>query len=106
MILFKINNKNKVFKKYVKSKDATQKQTLHESYKSIKNEITFLTKNSKKAYYDNYFAKHKKDLKKTWQGIKDIININKKNMDHPACISHENQNITDPTQIADKFNEF
>ena len=105
-VLTKIKNKNKTFKQFVKCKDVNQKNIIHESYKRIKNEITFLIRNNKKKYYDDYFTKHKRDLKKTWQGIKDIINIKNKNIDQPTCIIHDNINITDPEQIANNFNEF
>ncbi|MCH2406071.1 MAG: reverse transcriptase family protein, partial [Nitrosopumilus sp.] len=45
-------------------------------------------------------------LSKTWQGIKEIINIKNKNLDHPSCITHENKNISDPVVIANNFNDY
>ena len=92
-LLNKITNKNKVFKKYIKCKDEDRKTQIYEEYKVIKNEITFITRQSKQKYYEDYFTKHKKNLKKTWQGIKEIINIKSKNYDHPSCIIHEGQSI-------------
>ena len=55
-VLTKIKNKNKTFKQFVKCKDVNQKNIIHESYKRIKNEITFLIRNNKKKYYDDYFT--------------------------------------------------
>ena len=63
-ILLKIEYKNKLFKKYVKIKNADQKQRILHEYKLAKNEITSLTREAKKAYYRNYFSKHKKNLQK------------------------------------------
>ena len=105
-ILLKINHKNKEFKKIVKSKDQVNKIRHHLAYKALKNELNLLVKTSKITYYRNYFVKHKENLQKTWQGIKDIINVKNKNMDFPSCIYDNDQNITDPTEIADKFNNF
>ena len=105
-LLSKITNKNKLFKKFIKCKNEDRKTQLHEEYKVIKNEITFLTRQSKQTYYEEYFIKHKKNLKKTWQGIKEIINIKSKNYDHPSCIIHEDRSITDPVEMANKFNDF
>ena len=85
-ILLKINHKNKEFKKIVKSKDQVNKIRHHLAYKALKNELNLLVKTSKIIYYRNYFVKHKENLQKTWQGIKDIINVKNKNMDFPSCI--------------------
>ena len=63
-LLSKITNKNKLFKKFIKCKNEDRKTQLHEEYKVIKNEITFLTRQSKQTYYEEYFIKHKKNLKK------------------------------------------
>ena len=47
-ILRKIDHKNKLFKKYVQLKNADKKQRIFNEYKLAKNEITFLTRESKK----------------------------------------------------------
>ena len=105
-ILLKISNENKIFKKYAKCKNIEDKKNLYEEYKILKNEITFLTRSNKKSYYDKYFSKNKENLRKTWQGIKEIINIKSKNYNSISCISENNVNITDPTKIANSFNKF
>ena len=68
--------------------------------------IYILIRTSKKDYYDRYFMKHKNNLSKTWQGIKQIINMKSKKSDYPSCIIHDGITITDPTEIANKFNNF
>ena len=105
-ILLKIEYKNKLFKKYVKIKNADQKQRILHEYKLAKNEITTLTREAKKAYYRNYFSKHKKNLQKVWKGIKEIINIKSKNFSSPTSIMDGNKVITDPTEMANNFNNF
>ena len=47
-------------------------------FNQIKNEITSLTRKSKKQYYKYYFNTNDKNLKKIWNGIKEIINIKQK----------------------------
>ena len=47
-ILKKIEEKNKIFKKHVKCKDTIRKKDLLGEFKALKNEITLLTRNSKK----------------------------------------------------------
>jgi hypothetical protein len=58
-LLTKITSKNKTFKKHIKCKVEDRKTLMYEEYKGIKNEITFLTRQRKKTYYEEYFTKHK-----------------------------------------------
>ena len=87
-------------------KDKDEKAALKILFNIAKNEVTGLVRTSKKDYYDRYFTKHKNNLGKTWQGIKQMINMKSKNSDYPSCIIHEGTTITDPTEIANKFNNF
>ena len=105
-ILFKIDTKNSVFKKYVNCKVADQKTVLNNEYKKLKNDITTLTRAAKKAYYKKYFTENKKNLQKIWKGIKEVINIKSKNFDQPTCIQNGDETITDPTKIANQFNGY
>ena len=105
-ILHKIDEKNKLFNKYVHLKNVDQKLRIFNEYKLAKNRITFLIRESKKAYYNNYFSKHKKNLQKVWKGIKEIINIKNKNFDHPTSLLDNKKFIDDPTQMANAFNNF
>ena len=75
MILAKINKKNKAFKKHIKCKDPATKEQLIIQLKTMKNEITTLTRQSKKDYYNHYFSTNTNNLKKIWKGIKEIISI-------------------------------
>ena len=105
-ILHKIEEKNKIFKKHVKCLDLVRKAQLFNEFKTLKNEITLLTRNSKKQYYEKYFSKNKENLRKTWQGIKEVINIKNKNFNTISCITDKNNNVTDPKMIANCFNKF
>ena len=62
-----IKIKNKLF--YSGDKD---------KYKLYRNKILLLTRLSKKLYYHNYFETNLHDMKKTWEGIKNLINCKKK----------------------------
>ena len=105
-IVHKIAKKNREFKNYINSKDRASKMRHHLVYKAEKNEINLLVKTCKTAYYKDYFVKHKKNLQKTWQGIKEIINIKSKNSDSPSCVTANGRSITDPKEISDEFNNF
>ena len=105
-ILEKINKKNKVFKKHIKCKDPATKEQLLAQLKTMKNEITTLTRQSKKDYYNHYFSANTNNLQKIWKGIKEIISIKTKNHCHPTCIIVNNKTITNPKEIANTFNSY
>ena len=105
-ILTKIRNKNSIFKKFVTCKDNAKKEEYKKQFSTLKNEITLLIKESKKTYYNNFFTNYRENLQKIWSGIKNIINVKSKNFDVPTCVSHEDQNVTKPIEIAEKFNDF
>ena len=49
-----MENKNMMFKKYMNAKSPTRKEHFCTQYKTQKNEITTLTRQSKKDYYNQY----------------------------------------------------
>ena len=91
-IFRKLKLKSKTFKKYIKCKNTqgNLKNTLFTKYKSLKNEITSLLRNSKKDYYNRYFTNNKRSLRKTWEGIKEIINIKSSKAKNPSFIKDGN----------------
>ena len=82
------------------------KINLYNRFKDLKNEITDLTRKGKKEFYEKYFAENKNNLKKIWQGIKDIVNIKAKNFDQPTCIQNGDKTITKPSEISNAFNNY
>ena len=56
------------------------KERLKIDNKTLKNEITTLSRQSKKDYYKQYFTENKDNLQKMWKGIKEIINIKSKKL--------------------------
>ena len=49
-----------------------------EQYNTYRNKVVSLLRTSKKQYYTNYFKEHNSNIKKTWQGIRYLINVSKK----------------------------
>ena len=98
-ILAKIEEKNKLFKEYINCKNPTIKDNLHIQLKEVKNEVTTITRQSKKEYYNRYFTENARNLQKIWKGIKQIISIKSKNYNHPTCIIEGNNTLTNPIYI-------
>ena len=56
--------------------------------------------------YKAFFEDNKNKLNKVWEGIKEIININKKDTQQIRNINNNRKLITEKKQIANIFNHF
>ena len=52
-----------------------KKAVSHEQYKTYRNILSILMKQSKQIYYTKYFENNWNNIKNTWKGIKTIISI-------------------------------
>ena len=109
-IIKKINIKDKMYKKLINEDDQTRKEQLTSEYKKQKNDITKLIRQSKKIYYQAYFEKNSRNLKKLWEGVNTVIRTKTRT---PITISYiETEvnkmkvNLTEPYDIANLFNDF
>ena len=59
-----MRERDRLFKRYCNKNNLTLKVAKHNKYKNTPNVIIFKVKKSKKGYYQNYFQKHSKDVKK------------------------------------------
>ena len=66
----------------------------------------FKVKNSKKKYYQTYFQKHSKYVKKTWDGIKSIVTLKSKDKTTPNSLMVNGNAITNRNCIAEIFSDF
>ena len=105
-ILNSIKRKNELFRKYMKCKNNTVRDNIHNEYKSLKNRITNLIQISKKNYYTRYFNQYSNNIKKVWTGIKGIINIKAKDQNSPNCIEVDKKLVTDNKEICNEFNDY
>ena len=80
--------------------------TLKRSFKLFRNRITREIRKAKKHYYNNYFSNNLNNLKKTWKGIKNIINLTSKSNNDIPQIKTNNHVIDDNLTIANTFNNF
>ena len=79
-ILNSMSKRDTFYKDFVTEKDPVKKARLGTVYKSYRNRIVTLLRISKKKYYTDYFEEHKQNMKKTWDGIRDLINVSKKKL--------------------------
>ena len=105
-IRISIKREHNLFSKFIKCRDKARKLSLHNEYKSIRNRLNIIIEDSKKQYYTKFFTENSKNLKKVWQGIKEIIHLKSKNSSSPKCIIQGANSITDPKILAENFNSY
>ena len=64
-----------------------------------------LTRNSKANHFNNFFRENKLNLFKTWEGIREIINISKKRTTDITSIQNGNKTVTNSYEKASEFNK-
>ena len=105
-IVKSIDKKNKIYRKCIRTKNATKKEKLYELFKTYGNSLSKITKLSKVNYYYQFFEENKRKLNKIWQGIKEIIDISKNNTQKIQNINDNGKLITSHKKIANTFNKF
>ena len=105
-ILKSIRSKNKIHKSFLSEKNTNRKKELHEKFKTKRNILVRVIRVSQKLHYKSYFEENKTNIKKTWEGIKRVININKRNKVSPNRLDNGNGMITDKKDLANEFNKF
>ena len=61
---------------------------------------------AKKEFYRNEFNKHKNDIRKTWDTLKEIINKKTFKSDIPSSFVHEGVEIIGLKNVAEKLNQY
>ena len=98
--------KNILLKKFINKKDPQIKAVFHEQYRTYKNLLSKLMKQSKQIYYTKYFENNWNNIKNTWKGIKTIIPIKNITTTVPHSIEFTNRTVTDPTGMSNVFNNY
>ena len=105
-ILRKMKERDKFYNKYTKEIDPNTKNIIFQVYKKKRNEVVNIIRHSKNEYYANFFELNKCDMKKTWEGIRDVVNISKKSNTTPSNITYKNVRHDDCEGMANCFNDF
>jgi hypothetical protein len=102
-ILKSISKKNQLYRNSLKKPS----YKIEMKYKKYKNKLNHLIKATKIAYYEKRFIKHKNDIKMTWRTINELLHRNKTKTKMPDAflLKNPNINVTNPVDIANKFNE-
>ena len=78
------------------SKDQFNKKELETKVKNYKKVLLKLTRNSKANHFSNLFCENKLNLFKKWEGMKEVINISKKQTTDITSIQIGNKTVKIP----------
>ena len=79
---------------------------MYNLFKSYRNSLNKIARLSRANHYKTFFKDNKNKLNKVWEGIKEIININKKDTRQIRNINNNGKSITEKKQIANIFKHF
>ena len=105
-LLVSMKKRDELLKQSACEKNPLYKNLLYEDYKKYRNMITILLKQSKKNHFSAFFLHNYNNTKKTWDGIRQIVNVSKKNSDIPSKIFYKKQEKNSTLDIANSFNDF
>ena len=80
---------------------------MNEQYKTLRNALRRQLKQAKLDYYHYLLNENKGNAKKTWDVINELTNIKRRNNVQPWKLKlSNNDTVTEPQIIAEKFNSF
>ena len=103
-ILNSIKNKNRLYRKVIRAKDPERIRNLCNKFKLYRNKLDKTLKASKSMHYQKYFETNKLNLCKTWEGIREVINIRKKK-GQTNKLNSDNGIINEDREISEQFNK-
>lgn len=102
-LLCSINNKNKLYKKFLKSPNIENEQ----KFKRVRNILTNLLRDAKRLYYQSKIDENKDNSKKVWELLNEVINKRKSNnVEMPSTFIDSTGKLYKEQAVAEGFNDF
>ena len=79
-LLVSMRVRDNLYKQLAIKKDPIEKEVTLHLYKRYRNMIVNLLRVSKNNHYTSFFLKNQGNIKKTWDGIQNLINVSKKSV--------------------------
>ena len=75
-------------------------------YKVARNRVSRKIQQSKREHQEAYFTEHQSNIKKTWEGLRNLVNVKKSVRFSISQLNVNGKIVDDPAMIADKLNKF
>ena len=104
-ILVAMLERNKLLKDFLEEKDPILRQEKHQFYQIKINLITSQLRKAKKEYFNYFFEENQNNIKETWKGIRNLINVSKKSTSNINKLIENGKEVINPTEMADILNK-
>ena len=75
-------------------------------YKKVRNKLNHLLRIAKRKYYEGKLENAKSNTKNTWKILNEVLNKKRRPRKLPSNFAVDNQNISDPLEIANCFCDY
>ena len=75
-------------------------------YNRVRNKVSRKILKAKKDHNKSYFETHRNNIKKTWEGIRKIVNVKKPSDFSISQLNVKGKIVEDPVEITNNFNNF
>ena len=104
-ILVAMFERNKLHKDFLDERNSIIRNENYENYKTKRNLVTSQLRKAKKKYFNNFFEENQNNIKETWKGIRNLINVSKKSTTNINKLFENGKEITNPIDMADTINK-
>ena len=101
-IIKMISHRSKLFKR---KKENPLNNKIKITYNLFRNRINREIEKAKKAYYHEYFQHNLINMKNTWKGITNILNLNNSKGTHVTQLNYKGKNLNNNRDMAAPFNK-
>ena len=105
-LLVSMGIRDDYYKRRNNEKDPEIKAQFTVLYKRYRNMIVSLLRQSKGNYFASYFLNNQSNVKKTWDGIRNLINVSKKKNSSPSKLVYKNEEKVSNFDMAESLNDF
>ena len=105
-LLSSMKDRNYLYRMHINEKNRDEKARYHSLFKNKRNRIISLLRTSKKQYFAQFFEENQTNIKKTWEGIRNLLNVSKKSATLINKIIENDVIFTDAKKISNKLNYF
>ena len=105
-LLVSMRVRDSLYKQRTQEKNIEAKNKISELYKRYRNLIVLLLKRVSRIIIHCFLSNTKAMLKKTWDGIRNLINVSKKKSLPPSKLVYKNKDKCSNIDMAESFNDF
>ena len=104
-ILKKCDERDRLLKQVKSEIDPVKRQTLHDEFKNLRNEITTEKREGKRNHNISLFERNKNKSSDTWKCIRSLVNIKPAKSSSIKLLDENGNLISDPSLISNIFND-